>query len=142
MIDFKIKLNVILSYSEEEQEIFDIVYNTQDGQINENEFLDFIFSNTNFPEQLIKVSCSLYVVEDDDEHMSTFQLGRDGAWYFNTDVNTDEDTLQDRQILDNWLEQPHDNLNQDPTKQSKSIDELYDMFLSPNDYDKDKMTII
>ena len=82
MTDFQILLNVILSYSDAEQEIFDIVYRPPNDRVNENEFLEFIFCNSNFPEQLIKVSCSMYVTGNDEKHMTTFPLGRYGAWYF------------------------------------------------------------
>ena len=70
----------------------------------DNEFLKNLFDTMSYDEllHLIKISTCLMYVNDESE-LPDFLKIRGGKYFFNVDVNRDEDSKNNRQFLDNYL---------------------------------------
>lgn len=70
----------------------------------DSEFLFNLFGTMSLNElsHLIKISTCLMYIEDESE-MPQFLNKRHGKYFFNVDWNKDDDTLNNRKFLDNYL---------------------------------------
>lgn len=101
----KFSVNLILTFKEIEQEIYTTSFSRT---LSEEEFIEKILIHCGKDaHQLEKISCCIYEDKNEPfkcEQLITDILARNGKYYFNTDVNKDEDTQEWSDFRDDVVE--------------------------------------
>ena len=92
------KIHVIATYLNGSQQIFTI--DDLQDDVSEIQMLHQIFEKLSQPQNLEVLSVA--EIRNNIFYMITF--GREGKWYFNPDWNVDDQTIEDRIVLNTWLE--------------------------------------
>ena len=85
-----VNFNIIASFNNYEQDIFDIEFNTKN--ITEATFITNIFKNIDHVEDLYKLSICQMNCKTNEELLPFLKI-RNGKYYFNYEQNKDDDTL-------------------------------------------------
>ena len=116
------KFQVIFTFYQHEQEVLDF---TVYKELNEEEFLYTLFdtfsNELDLLKDLCKLSCCQFVNKKEDAY--GYILRRNGKYYFNPEVNQDDDTKNLRKMLNDYIRAVSGNLDDDIRDLRKVFDE-------------------
>jgi hypothetical protein len=95
-----LSFNIIASFNKHEQDIFDLDVNSKN--IKESTFISAILKNIDNVEDLYKISVCQMNCKTHEE-LLPFLVLRNGKYYFNYDINKDDDTLFWQNFRDEYV---------------------------------------
>ena len=95
-------IQCILSIENDEQQIFTL--DNINSNITKEELLNIIFNELDEEEVKFLYKISTCQFDDNVDNCIQWLINENGKIYFNTDINDDDDTIENKEIKDKYLE--------------------------------------